>query len=161
MPYRAAEGAARVVRRDGQAVQRRGTGCGQWLVGLGVLERLDQTEVPRQLLLRRALQQEVMAACGRLVAEGERGLREGGLGDSRRGARCGVVEVLQEGAAEVAYWTGGVDGDVGEAREVLAQVGEGGEVADGGVGEEDEGDGLALDLSRDGLAYLVRIRDVG
>lgn len=114
-------------------------------MGLRVLERLYQRKVPRELLGRRRLQEQLLR-CGRLLRGGECRLGKGILGYRRRGEGRRLVEVLEEGAAEVGDGARGVDGYICEAGEILAAVGEGGEVADCRVGEEDEGDGLALDV---------------
>ena len=114
-------------------------------MGLRVLERLDEREVAREFLGCWRLKEELLGGGG-LLRGGERGLGEGVLTNGGRGEGGGLVEVLEEGAAEVGDGAGGVDGDVGEAGEVPAAVGEGGEVADCRMGEEDERDGLALNL---------------
>ncbi len=82
-----------------------------------------------------------------LLGVGDRCLGEGSFGYCCSGFGGGFVKILKEGSTEVGNGSGRVDGDVGEAREVLAAVGECGKMADGGVGQEDKRNSLALDLS--------------
>ena len=136
VPDGAAEGVARVVGGDLQAVEGRREGRAQRLMGLGVLERLDQGEVAGDLFWCWGLAQEVvLARLGLGVRVGRLG--EGAMGDGRGGGGRRGVEVLEEGAAQVDDGACRVDGDAREQREVLAAVGVGGQVGDGRVGEED------------------------
>ncbi len=58
------------------------------------------------------------------------------------------VQIGQEGAAEVDDGCGGVDGDVGEERDVLAAMRVRSQMLDGGMSQEDNGHRRHLLLHR-------------
>ena len=55
--------------------------------------------------------------------------------------RVGEVSILKEGATNVGDGVGAVNGDSREERNMRAAVGVGADVGEGGMGEENEGDG--------------------
>lgn len=115
---------------------------------LRVLERLDEGEVARNLFGCWSLQQQVLGLGGGRLGEGVGRLGERLLGDGRGGGGARGVEILDESSAEIDDGSGGVDGDSGEKREVLAAVSVGGKVRCLGVGEQDQREGGNLPIAR-------------
>ena len=147
VPDGSSQRVTRVVRGDCESVERRREGRRERLVGLRILERLDERKVFGNLFRGRWLEEERVVGGGALgVGKGDFG--KGGGGDRGRGEGCRGVEILRQGAPEVDDWPCRIDGNPCKEWEMLAAMGVRCDVGDGGVGQEDEGERRDLSTAK-------------